>query len=529
MNFHANDAEADTYCREPPFSAPVIPCLQTSHCPSPTGNSFWSSCNDRAAKVILFDGRFVEQWNSDPVVINDDDRSAAARLRIQLVSRITTQRLPYVDGEEVTALTSVYRLFDLAREIFSDHPRSSVTDAVVWHVMNTHVRPFTAKWHRQSERGALAALDATDIFRHELAILQKYLLRFDALLVAIRDGTSLKIAEPGNTGREAAIEAEMDEELSRGIPDKLGGLDTTTAQNLNMAEDDAVSKRRAHYAARRDLIASDEEGRTWVARPHAAALAISGGGIRSATFALGVLAALARRNLLYQFDYLSTVSGGGYLGSFLTTFLSASAPADIKGEIGLARDDLPFKRDDGEAAALRHVRHHSKYLATGRLWERLQMAGAQVYGMAMNGLGFAYVAFVAAFAEYMLRLIPLPYGSWTAPVIIVALALATTPFVVPLIRKASPSSNLPDKIVAGLFVVLVALLAWQALGLLHACAGDPKWLMLFAAVPLLASALLALANNLPMPISYFASLLAVAAIAAPRAVPRHRAIGIFPD
>jgi len=48
-----------------------------------------------------------------------------------------------------------------------------------------------------------------------------------------------------------------------------------------------------------------------------AALAISGGGIRSATFALGVLQALARLGGLRAMDYLSTVSGGGYIGSFL--------------------------------------------------------------------------------------------------------------------------------------------------------------------------------------------------------------------
>jgi hypothetical protein len=60
------------------------------------------------------------------------------------------------------------------------------------------------------------------------------------------------------------------------------------------------------------------------------AVALSGGGIRSATFCLGVLQAMARakapntdnpapgigKRLLAQFDYLSTVSGGGYLGSF---------------------------------------------------------------------------------------------------------------------------------------------------------------------------------------------------------------------
>ena len=46
-------------------------------------------------------------------------------------------------------------------------------------------------------------------------------------------------------------------------------------------------------------------------------LCISGGGIRSATFGLGVLQGLAQKGLLGRFDYLSTVSGGGYIGSWL--------------------------------------------------------------------------------------------------------------------------------------------------------------------------------------------------------------------
>jgi predicted acylesterase/phospholipase RssA len=51
-------------------------------------------------------------------------------------------------------------------------------------------------------------------------------------------------------------------------------------------------------------------------------VALSGGGIRSATFALGVLQALARHDLLARFDYLSTVSGGGYIGTSLTWLTS---------------------------------------------------------------------------------------------------------------------------------------------------------------------------------------------------------------
>lgn len=46
-------------------------------------------------------------------------------------------------------------------------------------------------------------------------------------------------------------------------------------------------------------------------------LALSGGGIRSATFCLGLIRGLARNQILKQFDFLSTVSGGGYVGSSL--------------------------------------------------------------------------------------------------------------------------------------------------------------------------------------------------------------------
>src|ERR1700741_676789 len=54
-------------------------------------------------------------------------------------------------------------------------------------------------------------------------------------------------------------------------------------------------------------------------RPQSA-LCLSGGGIRSASFALGVLQALGRHGLLFGFPYLSTVSGGGYIGSWLSAW-----------------------------------------------------------------------------------------------------------------------------------------------------------------------------------------------------------------
>jgi hypothetical protein len=63
-------------------------------------------------------------------------------------------------------------------------------------------------------------------------------------------------------------------------------------------------------------------------------VAFSGGGIRSATFNLGILQALAELGVLRWVDYLSTVSGGGYIGSWLAAWISrwssATAPTPVE-------------------------------------------------------------------------------------------------------------------------------------------------------------------------------------------------------
>ncbi len=50
-------------------------------------------------------------------------------------------------------------------------------------------------------------------------------------------------------------------------------------------------------------------------------LAFSGGGIRSATFNLGILQGFAKKSVLDKVDYLSTVSGGGYIGAWLSSLI----------------------------------------------------------------------------------------------------------------------------------------------------------------------------------------------------------------
>jgi patatin-like phospholipase len=64
-----------------------------------------------------------------------------------------------------------------------------------------------------------------------------------------------------------------------------------------------------------------------------AGLAFSGGGIRSATFHLGVLQTLAEYELLKQFDYLSTVSGGGYIGSWLARWVQQEGIDEVEKQL----------------------------------------------------------------------------------------------------------------------------------------------------------------------------------------------------
>ncbi len=64
-------------------------------------------------------------------------------------------------------------------------------------------------------------------------------------------------------------------------------------------------------------------------------LALSGGGIRSASFCLGVMQAMAHNHWLEKIDYLSTVSGGGYIGSSLSWLLSQEFDDEMRKDCGL--------------------------------------------------------------------------------------------------------------------------------------------------------------------------------------------------
>ncbi|WP_374943247.1 patatin-like phospholipase family protein [Sphingomonas sp.] len=152
-------------------------------------------------------------------------------------------------------------------------------------------------------------------------------------------------------------------------------------------------------------------------------LALSGGGIRSATFSLGLIQALARspRDALANIDVLSTVSGGGYVGCFLRSlFVPGSLrgiaeraddddlPAQIANQHAFARTALASGSEQRNLAwtttgadapvLLRNpvwwLREHSRYLAP---------TGASDYGFALayiarNWLAMIYLVALACVA-----------------------------------------------------------------------------------------------------------------------------------
>jgi hypothetical protein len=85
-----------------------------------------------------------------------------------------------------------------------------------------------------------------------------------------------------------------------------------------------------------------------------AALCLSGGGIRSATFALGVIQGLAKRGYLDKFHYLSTVSGGGYIGGWLTAWIHRA------GGVKQVADALAHPRPEDP---VHWLRNYSNYLS----------------------------------------------------------------------------------------------------------------------------------------------------------------------
>lgn len=114
------------------------------------------------------------------------------------------------------------------------------------------------------------------------------------------------------------------------------------AGRISDAEHEALQARRTRNGS-----ATADDGSTPLI-----GLALSGGGIRSATFCLGLLRGLAQRGVLKRVDYLSTVSGGGYIGAMFSRLVCA---------LDIDRAQAVMARSD--SIPLSWLRRYGRYLA----------------------------------------------------------------------------------------------------------------------------------------------------------------------
>lgn len=137
---------------------------------------------------------------------------------------------------------------------------------------------------------------------------------------------------------------------------------------------------------------SDAAAKAWVDHPSLFGIALSGGGIRSATFSLGVLQSLAAKGLFRQAHYLSTVSGGGYMGGCFNA-MNATPPEGQHDGMEAVFAHTAYQQ---ESPAFRHLRAYSRFLAPSGAADTLRMVAQPLVGMVTNLLVLLSVLLFAA-------------------------------------------------------------------------------------------------------------------------------------
>ncbi len=115
-------------------------------------------------------------------------------------------------------------------------------------------------------------------------------------------------------------------------------------------------------------------------------MALSGGGIRSATISLGVIQKLMESDFFKRVDYLATVSGGGYIGTALSSLLAS------RGHVGF--DARPFEFDERD-------RPHFESEGVAAPFAESQKRPLAEYLRWLNGSDV--VAHLRAFGEFLVR------------------------------------------------------------------------------------------------------------------------------
>jgi len=182
-------------------------------------------------------------------------------------------------------------------------------------------------------------------------------------------------------------------------------------------------------------------------------LGISGGGIRSASIGLGVMQALVAapgKSILSKIDYLSTVSGGGYIGSALTWFLHKGFPNGDPA--GTDPDNFPLGQIGSGARTeqkgniiLDFIRQHGNYLLPGKGLNAISLFGAAIRSIFISLLVYLSLLTVAITFLINIKLfdmriltgylktglvenVQLPFIIWVALEIVIVIVIASIIF-----------------------------------------------------------------------------------------------------
>ncbi|BFM10652.1 hypothetical protein R50072_08050 [Simiduia litorea] len=191
------------------------------------------------------------------------------------------------------------------------------------------------------------------------------------------------------------------------------------ANEVFQAELDEISRRRSNVPGHHESRSTTHKDIT--TKNQLIGLACSGGGIRSASFSLGVIQNLITHKLFNAVDYLSTVSGGGYTGSCISALAKDNADA-----VRLLTD----RSSQREPVALNHLRNYSEYLRTNGPLSGIRLPVLFTEGILRSILIFLPIVIFAAFiteAFFELAGTVSPTYQWITPLLgVLPLAISLT-------------------------------------------------------------------------------------------------------
>lgn len=332
--------------------------------------------------------------------VNEDDRTACRILVAELKSRATARRFHLQSCNELAIVEDISALFPRVRALVAQFPNGKRFENIATSMLVEVVAPYTDRWQRWIETDQFHEYDQSHTFRGELNEVRAGLMRVESLLQKTSESREISKEDLVlNSTVFNRAETKLNELATEPIS---FGLDCQFMPKSLRDVVEKVKKCEREFISKRRRLFKHPEGDN----ENAAGIAFSGGGIRSATFCLGVSQVLARKGLFPQIDYMSTVSGGGYLGAFMNEesnlLVNGSAGIDgVKELLGTSKEiDTP---------QVRRIRNNSRYLASGDVL--LDVMGFFA-GTLKNLIMLLPFVILAAMAITVLRTFDLWQGTW---------------------------------------------------------------------------------------------------------------------